>query len=335
MLQSSQAESQLLTTEGISLIPCARNILAAQFLASAAEYLLCIDADLVFPCADPVLLAQSLEVDLGLLPQDIQERLALNSLDQLLRREKLVIGADYLRKSQLQRDQNRASSSSSFAAPLTDWSNFAFYRLSEPLPCSHLATGFMLIHRSVFETLQGAYPELAYQDDYWGTIGAYYHPLLAGGRYLSEDYAFCERVRAQGIEIWLDPTLPLGHLGNYAYNGLGPQLRTAPGRQPGRCLIAPDWHQLADWGPALCNFLISRSPSEIYLYGDPVAFPDAEEQLGDLLFSAGVPLEKIWLDDRPAWELENLFASCTFWNPALSAPQFQPLAQRYGLLPLV
>ena len=48
----------------------------------------------------------------------------------------------------------------------------------------------------------------------------YFQPFCTGGeqaRYLSEDYAFCERATQEGAELWADTTIRLWHVGHYNY----------------------------------------------------------------------------------------------------------------------
>jgi len=55
-----------------------------------------------------------------------------------------------------------------------------------------------------------------------GILGHMEPPLFDFGRrpdgqLVGEDVAFCERARAAGLEVWCDPTIPLGHVGDYLY----------------------------------------------------------------------------------------------------------------------
>lgn len=84
-------------------------------------------------------------------------------------------------------------------------------------------TGFMLIRRTVFEQLRDAMPELHYTD--YSAISdprpmvAFFEHILMDGRRWSEDYTFCERWRAIGGDIWLDPIIQLGHWGPNPWRG--------------------------------------------------------------------------------------------------------------------
>lgn len=44
------------------------------------------------------------------------------------------------------------------------------------------------------------------------------------GRHISEDYAFCRRVRAAGMRVWLCPWVELTHVGTYAFTSRLPDL---------------------------------------------------------------------------------------------------------------
>jgi len=67
-----------------------------------------------------------------------------------------------------------------------------------------LAGGAMLIAREVIEKLTKKHliPNL---------------PMIYKGQYLSEDWAFSQRCREEGYEIWADPNLDISHMGLYGY----------------------------------------------------------------------------------------------------------------------
>ena len=60
--------------------------------------------------------------------------------------------------------------------------------------------GFCLVKRGVFESIEYPWFEQSYID--YGII----HDQL------SEDFTWCDKVRAAGFEIWIDPTIKVKHL---------------------------------------------------------------------------------------------------------------------------
>lgn len=90
----------------------------------------------------------------------------------------------------------------------------------------HLATGFMMIKRSVIEKMILMYPETKYVDD-TGFIqpekSTMTYALFDGGvidnHYFSEDWMFCHRWTNIGGTIWADISIDLIHIGTEQYCG--------------------------------------------------------------------------------------------------------------------
>jgi len=90
-----------------------------------------------------------------------------------------------------------------------------------------IGTGFMMIHRRVFERMIEAYPEIEYRPDSDEEKGVYHDFFRVGkfngekvnsnGRYLSEDYFFCMVARELGFNIYYDPSVLVGHAGGGIY----------------------------------------------------------------------------------------------------------------------
>lgn len=81
-------------------------------------------------------------------------------------------------------------------------------------------TGFLMIHRQVFETLMKEEPEHFYKNEADEEKGDYYDFFRVGvvdGRYLSEDYYFCHLARKFGYDIWLDTSVYVKHIGKASY----------------------------------------------------------------------------------------------------------------------
>lgn len=106
-------------------------------------------------------------------------------------------------------------------------------RLDAPQAVDDLGSAFMMVSRAALEQLGAAHPELAFTPtpDARRAFGlgekvvALFDTLIdETGAYLSEDYAFCRRVRAAGMEVWLVPWIELAHVGNMAFTGSIPEI---------------------------------------------------------------------------------------------------------------
>lgn len=90
----------------------------------------------------------------------------------------------------------------------------------------HLATGFMLIKRSVIEVMSKAFPQTKYVDDVnflSGKENDFAYALFDCGvednHYLSEDWMFCRRWQKMGGSVYADITINLDHTGVETYKG--------------------------------------------------------------------------------------------------------------------
>jgi hypothetical protein len=84
-----------------------------------------------------------------------------------------------------------------------------------------VATAFMMIRREVFEKLAEAHPEWLYHDEkkQGDETYCFFDFELKDGQYIGEDYLFCDRAREMGFEVWIDPTIKLGHMGVHEFEG--------------------------------------------------------------------------------------------------------------------
>lgn len=88
------------------------------------------------------------------------------------------------------------------------------------LKCKHVGTGFMLIHRKVFEGIRDKFPDIKYgapdlkhHDTAWD-----FFPMGARrGEYESEDYAFCRMAEEAGFPIVCDTRVQVRHVGKVIF----------------------------------------------------------------------------------------------------------------------
>jgi hypothetical protein len=77
-------------------------------------------------------------------------------------------------------------------------------------------TGFMRIHRSVFERMKKEGVAALYENH--GEHQWDFFPVgVVGGEYLSEDWWFCDNARSLGIKVMLDTRIQLRHQGLATY----------------------------------------------------------------------------------------------------------------------
>lgn len=90
----------------------------------------------------------------------------------------------------------------------------------------HIATGFVMMKRSVFENLFKAFPSSKYKDDVmFARPGeeefsyAIFDTGCENGHYFSEDWMFCSRWNKLGGKIFVDVSINLNHIGMETYSG--------------------------------------------------------------------------------------------------------------------
>jgi hypothetical protein len=167
---------------GNSLIADARNKLVSRFLASDASDLVFIDADLSWS------------------PEDL---LRLVSFDA-----PLVAGV-YQRKSRAKID---------FAVKFGPAIGMDAQRLME---VERVGTGFMRLRRDCLQRMVAAHASLQLKnplvkDD--TNFYALFDTTIVDGQFIGEDFTFCDRWRAIGGKVLIDPTINMSHHGAAAYD---------------------------------------------------------------------------------------------------------------------
>ena len=110
-----------------------------------------------------------------------------NTLRQLLSHKKEIVGVEY---------NKREFPLKGVYEPLEEKTNKLY-------KAKHVGTGLLLIDLSVFSKLKGA----------WFNFGRDSQGALA----LGEDVWFCNTARDAGYDVWIDPTIKVGHIGQYFY----------------------------------------------------------------------------------------------------------------------
>jgi len=164
---------------GCSIITMARNSLVHEFLKTDATELLFIDADVIATADDILrLMAQSGDKD-------------------------ITAGA-YPRRA---KDQN-------FFADLYFDKNGDLEFDGSLMRVERAPTGFMLIQRHVIEQMVFAHPEWMYEKSPTEKMSAVFDFAIVDGKYVGEDYLFCDRATSMGFTVHIDVDISLPHVGS-------------------------------------------------------------------------------------------------------------------------
>jgi FkbM family methyltransferase len=166
-----------------------RNVLTAEFLKSDCTHLLFMDSDLIF---------------------------TVDHVKELLLANQPVVGGFYPKKQ-----QGRLEWVVNPLIPSPPMREDALQ------PLKYIGTGFLCIKREVFEQMIVAYPELSFREDY-GNRGIAHDFWSMGvyrpkdnpkdeGRYLSEDWFFCQRWLDMGGEVFGHTKVALRHQGSVVF----------------------------------------------------------------------------------------------------------------------
>lgn len=202
-----------------SLITRARNYCVDEFLRSDCSHLLFIDSDIGFNFRDALMLLQMCDDESGYDIVTGPYPKKTISWEKVKKAVDMGYGAD--NPFQLEHFVGDFVFN-----PDGDIKSF---KINEPVKIKEGGTGFMMIHRKVFDVYAEAYPELKYIPDHTRTenfdgsreITAFFDCVIdpESRRYLSEDYMFSHYARRIGLNIWMCPWMKLKHVGNYTFGG--------------------------------------------------------------------------------------------------------------------
>lgn len=210
LLTKAQIEFTFNAVMHNSLLPLARNELAAKFLASDCTHMLCIDGHFRFEAMQILSLLNRPEDFLSLACplkvinwQTVKE--ALTEYPDLPLANIELSGASWLPF------WGNEDSGSAEVVPF------------EPVEIERVGTGFLLLSRKVFETLipvVKAYENVRLDSELPDTFYNFF-PLEVdnNGTLLSEDLAFCKMWREQGGKVYLCPWISVESYGSSFFRG--------------------------------------------------------------------------------------------------------------------
>jgi hypothetical protein len=187
--QQHGVDIQICNISGCSVVSRVRNLIAKDFLDSDCTDLMFIDSDINFEA------------------EDIFRLMAWNSDPK----KGIVAGIPVARKK-----------GKVYISTLdTDEEDNIFMNYMGLVKAKRVATAFMMIRREVFEKLKDTHPEWVYHDEkkVGDEVIAFFDFALKDGEYIGEDFLFCDRARELGYEVWIDPTIKLGHMGMEEFAG--------------------------------------------------------------------------------------------------------------------
>ena len=167
---------------GNSLIADARNKLVAKFLASAATDLVFIDSDISWQ------------------PED---------LVKLVAQPQPVVAGVYQRKSRAKID---------FTVKFGPTIAMDASRLME---AERVGTGFLRLRRDCLQAMVAANPGLKLKNPTQPgdpNFYALFDTTIVDGQFIGEDFSFCDRWRALGGKVFIDPSIALAHHGAAVYD---------------------------------------------------------------------------------------------------------------------
>lgn len=188
-----------------TLIHEARNILVDRFLKTDGEWCLFVDDDMVLPFGND-------KAFNGRYKSNLPQKLAgVNAITRAMMHgtDKPILGGLYYGRH----SKGRAQCSEGFASQMANAELHDTSKLGDTRKVSWTATGFMRIHRSVFEKMKEAAPEK------WPHLipknpdrpFGFFTPDKVGQ---GEDVAFCLRAGEIGIPVYVDTGIVCLHTGN-------------------------------------------------------------------------------------------------------------------------
>jgi len=159
-----------------------RDTIAAEALKQKTDFVLMVDTDMDYPDT---------------------------TLDTLVSRDKDVVGVAYYTprwNPEEKKSEEVWPQIYDYNIKAKLWSQWPMIKETEPFRVDAVGTGIMLIKTKVFKKLKKPWFPF-FRTEYKGD------PKVMG-----EDLGFCLKCLANGIEVWVDPTIDVGHNKAYRYS---------------------------------------------------------------------------------------------------------------------
>lgn len=183
---------------GDAMIYHSRNVIADKFLQTDAKWLLMMDDDIIPSIGRPAWMRNWVAAARNIQDLPLQRHV----LHRLVGSGKTLVGGAYFGR---QEGGALMCSNPGLTARARAYEDAT-------VPVDWVATGCLLVHRTVFEDIAKKYPELA--PNVRGGVFDYFHPMSSGE---GEDVSFCKRAAAAGHQPHIDLGLPVFHVGYKIY----------------------------------------------------------------------------------------------------------------------
>ena len=206
LLKSLKIDFHYFSLTSESLISRARNICACEFFKSDCSHLMFIDSDIVFK------------------PQDVVD---------LLYKNKAILCGVYPHKTlDFLQMQKQFCNSNNLKELIENSASYSIDKHSHPdtiVKSPFGQTGFMMISKTCFEIILQKYKnEIIYTNDIKmyssntldnDVLYDFFQVGVIDNKYLSEDYGFCALATKCNIDILLDTSIKLTHIGQFFFHG--------------------------------------------------------------------------------------------------------------------
>ena len=185
-----------------------RNVLARKFLQTDCEWSLWVDDDMILQCGDAAWFKAASQC-----PQYPTTFAGINTVGALISSGKTLVGGCYFARQ----PGGRALFNEAYATPEANLVAHNGPR-SDVLPTKWVATGCMLVHRSVYEDIirQALAPRLSPEEERgYGYEFGFFDQLSSG---LGEDQSFCSRAEKAGHQPHVDFRVMPAHVGQSSFS---------------------------------------------------------------------------------------------------------------------